>query len=186
MKLVTTLFIFSLFATTSLFAQTNLSIGIHSGILFSAFEDQEETQTAIPVGGYLGAQVSESVELGAEFSTVLVPFEEKFLGETFSSTQLAFGGYIRVYFPMESIVPYIRGGVGYYTGAIEIDSDFGGLDFDYNGNVGFNVGAGFGTESGFYVEFIYHIVSQELKDFDGDAFGVNNFGGHVGYAFSIN
>ena len=108
MKLVTTLCILSLFATTSLFAQTNLSIGIHSGVLFSAFEDQEETQTAIPVGGYLGMQVSENMEIGAEFSTVVVPFEEKFLGETFSSTQLAFGAYVRVYFPQETITLYKR------------------------------------------------------------------------------
>ena len=63
--------------TSGAFAQSNLSIGLHSGILFSAFEDQDETLTAIPVGGYLGMEVSENLEVGAEVNLTVKHFEEK-------------------------------------------------------------------------------------------------------------
>ena len=63
----------------------------------------------------------------------------------------------------------------------------GSVDVDFDGAVGFNIGAGIGTESGLYGEFIFHIVTQEFKDDPtGTSFGVNNFGAHIGYSFSIN
>lgn len=196
MKLATIISFSFLFISTQSFAQTNLSIGIHSGVLFSAFEDQDETQTAIPVGGYFGMQATENVEVGIEFNTSVIPFEEKFSEDFFditqSITQSVFGGYVRLYFPSETIVPYIRAGVAYYTGAIEYSAEGIGFDFDLDGALGFNIGAGIGTESGLYAEFIYHIVSQNSDAFgeflgeDIEDSGFNNFGAHIGYSFSIN
>jgi hypothetical protein len=190
MRLLTLISILLFVICSSAFSQTNLTIGIHSGIMFSAFEDQEETQNAIPVGGYLGMQVSENLEIGAEFSVLALAYEEEYSEDgitvTQGITQNAFGIYTKIYFPSETIVPYLRGGLGYYTGAIEFSSGGASVDFNFEGAVGFNIGAGIGTESGIYAEFIYHIVSQKLEDFDGDSAGLNNFGVHVGYAFAIN
>lgn len=183
-----------IFISSSLFAQTNLSIGLYSGVLFSAFEDQDESITAIPVGGYLGMQVSENIEVGAEFSLLALPFEEKTtdagVDVTTTLTQNLIGGYVRMYFPANTITPYVRAGVGYYTGQFEFTAgDFGGLSFDadFEGTIGFNIGAGIGSDSGLYAEFIYHILSQKIDlPGSGAATAYNNFGVQIGYAFSIN
>jgi Outer membrane protein beta-barrel domain len=178
--------------STGLFAQSNLTIGIHSGVLFSAFEDQDKTLTAIPAGGYFGVEVNENMEIGAEVNLTVKNFEDSQDGITASMSQTIIGAYLRYYFPAETVVPYIRAGVGYYLGAVEFSGenypDFLTNNFDYKGAVGFNIGAGIGTESGLYAEFIYHIVDQEIDTdlFETDAAGANNFGAHIGYSFSIN
>jgi hypothetical protein len=177
--------------STGLFAQSNLTIGVHSGFLFSAFEDQDETLTAIPAGGYFGVEVNENMEVGAEFNVTVKNFEQTIddgFGNSFTAgiSQTVIGGYLRYYIPAESMVPYIRAGVGYYLGKFEASSGGGSGSVDFKGAVGFNIGAGIGTESGLYAEFIYHIVSREL-DFPGStAIDFNNFGAHIGYSFSIN
>ncbi len=172
--------------SSNLFAQGNKSIGLHSGILFSAFEDQDETFTAIPVGGYFGMEVSNNMEFGAEVNMTVKHFEEEDQGITGSITQTVMGAYLRYFFPSESAIPYIRAGLGYYVGEFKLSGDGASGSVDFKGAVGFNIGAGIGTESGLYAEFIYHIVSRELDISGAEALGANNFGAHIGYAFSIN
>jgi len=179
-----------LFLSSGLFAQTNLSIGLHSGILVSAFEDQDESYTAIPVGVYFGTAVSDNVEIGAEASIAVKPFEEEVGGITTSISQTIIGLYTRFYFPAASFTPYIRAGAGYYLGSAKFEGG-GGLnaEIDFKGALGFNVGAGFGTSSGLYAEFIYHIVERELEKNDffiSEPGGASNWGAYVGFAFSIN
>lgn len=198
MKQITTLCIFLVFAATNLFSQANLSIGINSGVLFSKFEKNileisiEKNKIAIPVGGYFGMQVSENMEVGVEFSTLGLPFRRK-VNEfdenvTISLKQTMFGGYTRIFFPSESVVPYIRAGAGYYTGSLEGSGGGNSFETNFKGGVGFNLGAGIGTASGLYLEFIYHIVTHKFdsNDFADTEFGYNSLGGQIGWSFAIN
>lgn len=184
-----TLFLVSfLIFASGAFAQSNKSIGIHAGILFSAFEDQDETLNAVPVGGYFGMEVSDNMEVGVEANLTVVNFEEDLGNDvTFGITQTIIGAYLRYFFYSESMTPYVRAGAGYYLGEAELSGGGASGSVDFKGAVGFNVGAGIGTESGLYAEFLYHIVSRELDASpSGGSFSANNFGAHVGYAFSIN
>jgi len=170
------------------FAQN--AISVHSGILVSAFEDQDESATAIPIGANFGMMVGENLEAGAEFGLLVSPFEfeSEGLGTTVTSkiSQTIIGVFGRYHFPMNGIMPYAKAGLGYYMGTFEAESDFGSGEEDFKGAIGFNIGAGVNTEMGIYGEFVFHIVSREL-DMDGaESFGANNWGVNVGYRLPLN
>ena len=98
-----------LFFASNLIGQT---IGIHSGVLFSAFEDAsfDESATAVPVGVYIGTAASDNIEVGLEANLLVVPFSYDIQGldATVNISQTVIGAYTRIFFPAATFTPYIR------------------------------------------------------------------------------
>ncbi len=166
------------------------SLAIFGGYLNSAFEDQEEAAGAIELGGAFVLDALPVLEAGVEFSTLISPFEFEMevLGVKTTSKfkQTMFGVFGKYNISLPALTPYIRGGVGYYTGSIEVEAAGETGEQDFKSAIGFNIGGGVQTFAGLYGEFIYHIVSKELDVENApSAMGSNYWGLRVGYSISL-
>lgn len=179
---------FFLLFSGSIFAQgADLTIGINGGLLISAFEDQDKSYNAVPLGLFIGMHAAENVELGLELSHTVSNFELEGDDVSVEFSQTLIGGFGRFYFYNESnIVPFLRAGLAVYLGEGKISNGSASFTRDTKPAFGLNIGAGFGTDSGFYGEFIFHIVEREYDVEGAETFGANNWGVKLGYAFSIN
>ncbi len=175
------------------FAQSGISIGLHSGLLLSAFEDQEKSGTAIPLGANVGLYVAENIQIGAEFSFLVSSFEaefEEFQGQPTNPydlevTQTAIGAFGRYILPTSGVKSYIKAGIGMYMGEAEASGGVVGEE-DFESAFGFNIGGGIKTAMGIYAEFVFHIVSRELDVAGVSSQGYNNWGFLVGYDIPLN
>lgn len=185
-RIIYTLLIVFVFA----FMGSAQSIGVYGGYLSSAFEDQDEAASAIELGASFVLDALPILEAGVEFNTLVSPFEFEtdVLGTTYTTKfkQTMFGVFAKYNISLPALTPYVRGGVGYYSGTIEAEGGGQSGETDFKNALGFNIGAGVDTFTGLYGEFIYHIVSKELDvDNAPDAAGANYWGIRVGYTISL-
>ena len=166
-------------------------LGVKAGLASTSFEEQTEAASSLAIGVTLGTKVAPIIETGLEFSMLTSPWEfeetEFDYKMTARFTQTMVGVYAKVDLPLAVINPYVRAGLGYYMGKMEVEqSAFGTTESgseDFKGAIGYNLGAGVTTFLGIYAEVVFHIVSREL-DVDGaEAFGANNVHINAGYQF---
>ncbi len=160
-----------------------IAVGVQAGYAHPAFEKHDAASGAIPIGIQVGTNFLPVIEVGGEFSMTVKPFvmEEEGATDDFEVTQTFVGVYGKYFLPMPAFTPYARAGVGYYLGGWEQ----GNADGDFDGAIGFNVGAGVNTMMGIYGEFVYHIVSRK-GDWEGaKSYGYNNWGIHAGYRIDL-
>jgi opacity protein-like surface antigen len=167
-------------------SQAQVILGVQAGYNSSAFEDQESAASTFSGGVILGTDIAPIVDLGLEYNTLFSSFEfDQADGLKAKISQHLIGVWARWYFiPLPTLSPYIRGGVGYYTGKLEVSGTQSG-EADFKSTVGFNVGAGVDLPMGLYGEFIYHIVSRELDVAGATSSGFNNWAINVGYSFDL-
>jgi len=187
--------VFALLLTLPVAAQVNLNV--FTGYSLSAFEDQEEAASAIPLGVAVGYKVMPQLEVGGEVNLALpgYAFESTIYGVDFTTTfhQNLFGVYGRYYLPLQTVSPFLKAGVGLYTGNITMEGEFMGEkmdeELDMDSAVGFNFGAGVMLKKGFYGEFNYTIVnrasSEDDEDGSGESFGANTWAIQLGYRFKL-
>ncbi len=173
-----------LFALASL-GQAQLILGVQAGYASSAFEDQESAASTFSGGAILGTDIMPMIDVGLEYNLLFSPFEFDQQGTTAKITQNVLGLWARWYFiPLPAASPYIRGGVGYYSGKLELSGGSTG-EADFKSAVGFNIGAGVDLPMGLYGEFVYHIVSRELDLPGQESGGANNWAISLGYSFDL-
>jgi opacity protein-like surface antigen len=165
------------------------SIGLFAGYLNSAFEDQTDAAGGFELGATFVLDALPVIEAGAEYSTTVSPFEfeSEFLGQKVTSkfSNSMFGVYGKFNISVPAFTPYIRAGAGYYSGSVEVEVGGQSGTTDFKNTLGFNVGAGIETFTGFYAEFVYHLVSKELDVEDAASAGANYWGLRAGYLFSL-
>ncbi len=166
-------------------AQAQVILGIQAGYNSSAFKDQESAASTFSGGAIIGTDIMPMIDVGLEYNLLLSPFEFEAEGITAKISQNLLGLWARWYFiPLPAASPYIRGGVGYYSGKTEFSGNIS-RDVDFKSAVGFNIGAGVDLPMGLYGEFIYHIVSRELDWPGEESQGYNNWAISVGYSFDL-
>lgn len=187
--------IFALLLTLPVAAQ--VSLNVFTGYSVSAFEDQEEAASAIPLGVAVGYKVMPQLEVGGEVNFALpgYAFESTIYDIDFTTTfhQNLFGIYGRYYVPLQSVRPFVKAGVGLYAGNITMEGEYGGQKMDeeieLDSAIGFNVGAGVMLRQGFYGEFNYTIVNrssaEDSEEGIDDSFGANTWAIQVGYRFKL-
>ncbi len=176
------------------------SIGIFGGFTGASYEDNPafdadiETSNGFEVGAAFVFDALPIFDIGVEYSKSVSPFEikSKVSGTevTQKSSQSMFGAFVRFNLSVPVVTPYLRAGAGYYSGKSETNlpdalKDVAGLDADYKGTLGFNIGAGVNTFIGLNAEFVYHMVSQKLDITDAKSLSSNYWGLRVGYYFSL-
>jgi len=173
-----------LFALATI-GQAQVILGVQAGYASTAFEDQESAASTFSGGAIIGTDIMPMIDVGLEYNLLFSPFEFEEGGTTAKVSQNLLGLWARWYFlPIPAVSPYIRGGVGYYSGKLELSGAMTG-EADFKSTVGFNIGAGVDMPMGLYGEFVYHIVSREL-DVDGaESAGYNNWAISVGYSFDL-
>jgi len=191
----------SIFFLIMIFAIANVSqaqffLGVQGGIAGSAFSDDvtgdftDKSATGITVGACVGIDALPFIDAGVEYNMLVSPFklEQEVLGETatIKISQNMVGAFARIYLPLVVIDPYARAGVGYYMGSSKYEAAGQTIDDKFKGAIGFNVGVGVSALFGLYGEFVYHIVSRELKDVeDAKSLGYNNWALTIGYTFDL-
>jgi len=173
-----------LIMVTAAVSMAQIAVGVQAGYANPAFEKHDAAGGAIPIGIQVGTNFLPVIEVGGEVSMTVKPFvmEEEGAPDDFEVTQTIVGVYGKYHLPMPAITPYGKVGVGYYLGGWD-QGDWGDGDFD--GAVGFSVGAGVNTLMGIYGEFVYHIVSRK-GDWEGaKSYGYNNWGIHAGYRIEL-
>lgn len=184
-----------LMSMVALPAFAQLNVNVFTGLTFSAFEDQEESATALPLGVAVGFNPMPNLEVGGEVNLALpgYGFESSFYDVKITTTfqQNLVGAYGRYYFSEGPIMPFAKVGLGYYFGDVKVNGEFMGEEMDetldVDGAVGFNLGAGVMLKKGFYGEFNYNILSRKSSDGEGgsDSYGANTWAVHVGYRFKL-
>ncbi len=176
-------------------AQAQLIFGVQGGIGASAFEDQAEAASSVPVGVFVGTNALPLFDVGIEYNMLVVPF--KFEGEYLTQkvktefTQSYYGAFIKWYvLPIPILEPYVKAGAAYYTGKVKVDIAGVSGEDDFKNTLGFNIGAGVKTMVGLYGEFVFHLLSRELDAETADPGTVkkaayNNWMLMVGYQFEL-
>ena len=165
------------------FAQQKLVVSALAGYSMTAFEDQEKAVSSIVVGAALGYKVMPALHIGAEF---IYPFGYKDKDEEFgveiegTVNQMLIGAFAKYFFGSGGIMPFIKGGVGYYMGNAKWEGGGQSGDLDIDPKIGFNFGAGALHSSGFFAEFVYHIVTRTFEGVD-EGMGMNTWAAMVGY-----
>ncbi len=193
MKKFLLVFVLALMLVLPVSAQ--VAVNVFTGLSYSAFEDQEEAASAIPLGVAVGWPVMPNLEVGGEVNFALpgYQFETSFYDVKITSTfqQNLVGAYARYYLGEGSLKPFVKGGLGYYFGNAKVEGTFMGEKMtetvDIDGAVGFNVGAGVMLKKGFYGEFNYNILSRKAEDAEegSDSYGANTWAIQVGYRFKM-
>jgi len=186
MKLVKITFFIILVLCFSQVSQAQLFFGVKGGLAASQFEDQEEAASNFVAGAAIGTDVMPMLDLGIEYEMLVSPFEMDFIpGSSMKIKQSMVGVFGKLYplpVDLEIVDPYVRAGVGYYMGNLEVENVG---DKDFKGAVGFNAGVGTDTILGLYVEAVFHIIKREFDDDDEtiDLGGMNYLTVMVGFNF---
>ena len=168
-------------------APAQVYIGVQGGMGFSSFEDQDKGATAIPVAVTVGTDLLPIIDAGVEANFLASPYKFDVVNSDLSTSevkinQTLFGAYVRWYvLPLPALSPYVKGGVGYYSGKWKTDNG----DVDLKSTVGFNIGAGVDLLMGLYGEVVYHIVSMEADIPDASSQGYNSVQVQIGYSFDL-
>jgi opacity protein-like surface antigen len=174
-------------------AQAQLIFGVQGGIGASAFEKTTKAATAVPVGVFIGTNALPLFDLAVEYNRYVVPFkfdlQDPLYGKgTMEHNQSYIGAFIRYYvLPLPVLEPYIRAGVGYYSGnqKFEYTVPKYTVKHDFKSKLGFNAGVGVKTMVGIYGEFVYHIFSSKLDVANAENARLNNWMISVGYQFEL-
>ncbi len=209
MKKLIMLFAIALFVAQPLFAQS--SIGIFAGYGQSNFdfsEDENFSQAGyVPVGVQFLMGVG-TFQLGAEIDYSAVPFGFE-VSSTYNGvehkiadtkvTQLYYGLLAKWRVGTKAgFNPYLRAGAGLYTGDYKVEySDemkqaYSSLEdetYKYKSAFGFNVGVGVNvdvaTNTGVFIEAVYHKVKRQLDLEGSEAEGHDNYAIHAGVNFGL-
>ena len=167
-------------------------LGIQAGMATSAFEDQTSAAKTFVGGAHFVFDLLPLIDLGAEYTLTVSPFS--FKGEiegqslTQDITQSYFGAFARVFLPLPLIVvdPYLKAGVGYYSGKIKRTVAGQSTTYDLKSTLGYSIGVGLKSVIGLYGEFIYNFAKQELDGIpDAEKLAYNNWMIMVGYSFGL-
>ncbi len=173
------------------FSQAVTTLGIQVGYAGSAFEKQDEAASGFIVGAHFGIDFIPMIEAGIQGHYTVKPFtstqnEGGFDLET-KASQWLIGAYGKLYpIPLIVVDPYVKVGIGYYSGSVETSLQDVTNKYDYDGTIGYQIGIGIELPFGLYGEFDYNIVSfeQEVQDQeDLEKLGANNWMISVGYKF---
>ncbi|MDZ7371970.1 MAG: porin family protein [candidate division KSB1 bacterium] len=176
---------------------SQVAVNVFTGLSYSAFEDQEESASAIPLGVAVGYAAMPNLEVGGELNLALpgYGFETELYDIKVTSTfkQNLVGVFGRYYLGKGNLKPFVKGGLGMYFGDAEVEVSYEGQKeketIDVNGALGFNLGAGVMLQKGFYAEFNYNIVSRKASDSEtgeeSDSFGMNTWAVQLGYRFKL-
>jgi opacity protein-like surface antigen len=181
------LFILVAILSVTVITQAQVYVGVQGGLGFSSFEDQDEGATAIPVAVTVGTDLLPIVDAGVEANFLASPYKFDVVDAALQTTeveinQTIFGAYVRWYvLPLPALSPYVKGGVGYYSGKWKSDAG----DVDLKSTVGFNIGAGVDLLMGLYGEVVYHIVSMEADVSGAESMGYNSIQVQIGYSFDL-
>ncbi len=180
-----------------LFFSTNASmatgLGIQVGYASSAFEDQTSAANTFVGGAHFVFDLLPLIDLGAEYTLTVSPFSfqgEDVFGQTFTQdiSQSYFGAFARIFLPLPLIVvdPYLKAGVGYYSGKIKISTTGESKTHDLKSTLGYSVGIGLKSIIGLYGEFVYNFAKQEVEGIpDPESLAYNNWMLVVGYSFGL-
>lgn len=197
-----------LIVTAVSYGQTRISL--FAGYGFSQFDDQVFADDMLDQTGYLpvGANVEfgrSMFTFGAEVNYSVLPFsfdlEEEGVGKAgeLDITQFVVGGFVKARFgDRRDINPYIRGGIGYYSGKgkVTFNQDFKDnspgvedSETDFKAAIGFNgaIGLDFPVSPNTFIflEAIYHFVEREFDVVDATSFRANNFAFHLGFTYML-
>ena len=179
------LFLFIAILSIAGLAQAQFYVGVQGGMGFSSFDSdiQVESATAIPLAVTVGTDLLPIIDVGAEANFLVSPYKFNVDGGgEVKFNQNYYGAYLRWYvLPLPAITPYVKGGVGYYTGKLSGDGD----DVNMKGSMGFNIGAGVDLLMGLYGEVVYNIVSMEPDVEGGVSKKFNSVQVMVGYSFDL-
>ncbi|HID39741.1 MAG TPA: hypothetical protein EYP36_09550 [Calditrichaeota bacterium] len=167
-------------------------LGIQAGMATSAFENQTSSANTFVGGAHFVFDLLPLIDLGAEYTLTISPFsfQSDYAGQTYTSdiSQSYFGAFARIFLPLPLIVidPYLKAGVGYYSGKIKTSGAGESQTFDLKSTLGYSVGIGLKSVIGLYGEFIYNFAKQELDGIpDPDTLAYNNWMIMVGYSFGL-
>ena len=173
--------------------QTSMAtgLGIQAGMATSAFQDQASAANTFVGGAHFVFDWLPLIDVGAEYTMTLSPytFETTAFGQTLTSeiSQSYFGAFVRVFLPIPLIVinPYIKGGMGYYSGKFKVTAAGRSDSADLKSTLGYSLGLGVKSIVGLYGEFVYNFVSHELDVENPDNLAYNNWMIMVGYSFGL-
>ena len=182
------------------FAQSGFKVNLSTGYSLTAFEEDPYSQDAagtLPLGVSVGKQVTPALEAGVE---VLYPlggytWEVEFTGipgivdsyKTESTiNQVLYGVYGRYLLSSgPGLKPFVKAGLGLYTGGGTVEFEGESEDFDIKSAVGFNIGGGVYVKDNVWVQFQYHIVSREPDEEGAEKSGANTWDVMAGYVFEL-
>jgi len=189
-RLVIILSLIFVFFTANASMATGL--GIQVGYASSAFEDQTSAASTFAGGAHFVFDLLPLIDLGAEYTLTISPFsfQSDFEGQTLTSdiSQSYFGAFARIFLPLPLIVidPYLKAGVGYYSGKIKISGAGESKTYDLKSTLGYSVGLGLKSVIGLYGEFVYNFAKQEVDGIpDPESLAYNNWMIMVGYSFGL-
>lgn len=185
------------------FAQGQFAVNFFTGYTMTAFEDQDDAAGTLPLGVQLGYMATPQLEIGLEVSDALGGFtfelEDEFGKMESTVNYMVFGLYGRYFLSEANMKPFLKAGVGMFTGNIDVksESEFGDHDWEvkYKSGIGFTVGGGVLFNNQFFAGFDYNIVSREMdvddseieamsassEDEDSEKVGWNTWAVKVGY-----
>jgi len=192
--------------TENIFAQPSLNI--FTGYGMSSYENVISQADYLPVGAQLMFGVP-IFNFGIEANYAAIPFifnvkedqTAKKLKEI-KFNQLFIGSVVKINFAEGNFIPFGRIGGGLYTGkeivkwtedekktAIENGTTLQDYKVPLRNTVGFNIGGGFDfvidKYSGFFFEYVYHMVSRKENIQNGNSFKANNWVIQAGYKINF-
>jgi len=182
------------------YSQSNTSVAIVTGYTMSAFEDQQDAAGTLPVGVQLGYKASPNLQVGVGFTTLLggLSWEASDMDYKVTTTfnQSIISAYAKYFLGEGSIKPFIKGGVGYFTGNADVKVEYAGEKATNTAKIdpaiGFIVGGGLTLNKNIFAEFNYNLVSRKPADsgdeFDSgstDSMGMNTWSVLIGYQFNL-
>ena len=187
-------------AASAGFAQSGFKVNVSTGYSLTAFEEDPYSQDAagtLPLGLSVGKQVTPALEAGVELLYPLggYTWEIEYTGipgfvDSYKANstinQVLYGVYGRYLFNSSfRWNPFVKAGVGLYTGGGTVEVDDESEDFDIKSAVGFNMGGGVYVKDNVWVQFQYHIVSRKPDEEDADKSGANTWDVMAGYVFEL-
>ncbi len=185
------------------FAQGQFAVSFFTGYTMTAFEDQEDAAGTLPLGVQLGYMATPQLEVGIEVSDALGGFGfeyEDVYGKLEQTVNyMNFGLYGRYFLSDANMKPFLKAGVGLFTGNIDLKytSELGNFEetSKIKSGIGFTVGGGVLLNEKFFVGFDYNIVSREpdvdeddisafsasSSDDSSEKWGMNTWAVKVGY-----
>jgi len=153
------------------FAQTKPIVSGLAGYTMSAFEGQGSAAGTLALGASVGLKATPALEVGGEFVYPIsgYKFEEDagiFGKVTTTINQMLIGAYGKYFVGTGNLKPFLKAGLGYYTGKPKVEMSGDSETAELKSAVGFNFGGGVQTEKGLFAMFTYNIVKRESAGYN--------------------